>query len=267
LIFLPHAEKPIIAEQKMHGLSLRYLVVNGDDFGQSLGINRGIIQAYEQGILTSTSLMVRWPFAEDAAAYARKEPALAVGLHIDLGEWFYDGEKWLPRYQVVDSGNREKVLEEIDRQMSCFESLLGKPPTHLDSHQHVHRNEPVSSIMLEISEELKMPLRHFTPGVTYLGSFYGQDEQGISIKENVGITALRNILNNLPTGLFEMACHPAAITDFDSMYKSERLYELSTLCHSSIREAINEYGVQLINMSRVRELYSDGSLGQYYRVC
>jgi YdjC-like protein len=46
----------------------RYLIVNADDFGQSSGVNRGIIEAHEKGILTSASLMVRWPATEEAAA-------------------------------------------------------------------------------------------------------------------------------------------------------------------------------------------------------
>ena len=39
----------------------RCLIVNADDFGQSTGVNQGIITAYEQGIVTSASLLVRWP--------------------------------------------------------------------------------------------------------------------------------------------------------------------------------------------------------------
>jgi len=39
----------------------RFLIVNADDFGQSPGINRGIIKAHADGIVTSVSLMVRWP--------------------------------------------------------------------------------------------------------------------------------------------------------------------------------------------------------------
>jgi len=46
----------------------RYLIVNADDFGQSQGVNRGVIAAHEHGIVTSASLMVRWPAAIEAAA-------------------------------------------------------------------------------------------------------------------------------------------------------------------------------------------------------
>ena len=46
----------------------RSLIVNADDFGQSRGVNRGVIEAHERGIVTSASLMVRWPAAESADA-------------------------------------------------------------------------------------------------------------------------------------------------------------------------------------------------------
>ena len=62
------------------------LIVTADDFSRSPGLCRGIIAANEGGIVTSASLMVRWPAAVGAAAYARERPDLALGLHFDLGE-------------------------------------------------------------------------------------------------------------------------------------------------------------------------------------
>src|SRR5262249_22921163 len=67
-----------------HMTATRYLIVNADDFGRSAGVNRGIIQAHEQGIVTSASLMVHWPAAREAAEYGRGRPGLSLGLHFDL---------------------------------------------------------------------------------------------------------------------------------------------------------------------------------------
>src|SRR5438034_11679377 len=78
----------------------RYLIVNADDFGQSAGVNRGIIEAHKAGIVTSASLMVCWPAAVQAAAYARKHPALSLGLHFDFGEWIYHQDNWDNVYEV-----------------------------------------------------------------------------------------------------------------------------------------------------------------------
>ena len=58
-------------------------------FGLSEGVNRGIIRAHEQGIVTSASLMVRYPAAAEAARYALQHPRLSVGLHLDMAEWVY----------------------------------------------------------------------------------------------------------------------------------------------------------------------------------
>ena len=54
---------------------MKYLVVNADDLGLSTGVNRDIAEAVEHGIVTSTSLMVRWPASEGGSPPS--EPALS----------------------------------------------------------------------------------------------------------------------------------------------------------------------------------------------
>ena len=66
------------------GRARRRLIVNGDDFGLTAEVNRGIIRAHREGILTSTSLMVTSPAVEQAVLLARETPSLAVGLHLVL---------------------------------------------------------------------------------------------------------------------------------------------------------------------------------------
>src|SRR5262245_1726991 len=102
----------------------RAVIVNADDFGQTAGINRGIVQAHERGIVTSASLMVRWPAAAAAAAYARAHPRLSVGLHIDLGEWIHHDREWIALYERVDRADARAVEAEIRAQLSlCRERL------------------------------------------------------------------------------------------------------------------------------------------------
>src|SRR5215211_263293 len=84
------------------GGGARMLVVNADDLGMSAGVNRGIFEAHERGIVTSASLMVRWPGVREAAAYAKAHPRLGVGLHLDFAEWSIRDEQWVPLYEVVD---------------------------------------------------------------------------------------------------------------------------------------------------------------------
>src|SRR5215208_6955178 len=122
--------------------SERWMIVNADDFGQSAGVNGGIGAAVERGIVTSASLMVRWPAATAAAAYARTRPRMSVGLHVDLGEWRCDGGEWRAIYQRTDLDDVRAVEQELVSQLQQFRVLMGCDPTHLDSHQHVHRRPP-----------------------------------------------------------------------------------------------------------------------------
>ena len=89
-------------------MSAGVLIVNADDFGRSRGVNRGVIRAHEEGIVTSATLMVRWPDAREAADYAR-DRTLSVGLHLDLGEWIYQDGEWRARYDVVTGRSRDEI--------------------------------------------------------------------------------------------------------------------------------------------------------------
>src|SRR6516164_6665001 len=140
---------------------MAYLIVNADDFGLSAGVNAGIVQAHHQGIVTSASLMVRQVAAEAAAELSRELPALGVGLHFDLGEWAYRDGDWYPLSELIDLDDAGAVRDELRRQFDSFQRLLGRAPTHLDSHQHVHLHSPVREIAAEIAAEVDVPLRHY----------------------------------------------------------------------------------------------------------
>ena len=230
------------------GSPSRYLIVNADDFGQSPGINRGVIAAHERGIVTSASLMVRWPSADDAAAYARTRSDLSVGLHVDFGEWAYRDETWVPVYQVVATEDGGAVADEVARQLDRFQALVGKPPTHLDSHQHAHRNEPVRSLLQEVAERLGIPLRECDPQIRYSGAFYGQTGKGEPYPQAITVDALIAVIRALSPGITELGCHPGepdAPDVLDSMYLTERSVELATLCDPRVRQAIEREGVML----------------------
>jgi chitin disaccharide deacetylase len=223
----------------------KYLIVNADDFGQSAGINRGIITAHRDGIVTSASLMVRWPAAAEAAVYARKHPSLSVGLHIDLGEQILRAGEWVPLYSVVPVQDERAVRDEISRQLGLFDRLVGHAPTHLDSHQHVHLREPARALLVEIAQRLGVPLRNCSREVSYCGSFYGQADDGTTLRDVISVDGLIRILETLPPGCTELACHPAAQCDLQTLYSQERLEELKVLCDPRLRTAIATMGFVL----------------------
>src|SRR5205823_13245329 len=108
---------------------MKYLIVNGDDFGASSGVNRGIREAHLHGSLTSASWLGDAPGADEAARMAAGLPELSVGLHADLGDELDKA-----------SADSQGVRESLQRQFRRFESLVGRPPTHIDSHHNVHRH-------------------------------------------------------------------------------------------------------------------------------
>src|SRR5579859_5990526 len=111
----------------------KFLIVNADDFGMSSGVNRGIIQAHENGIVTSASLMVRCQGAAAAAEYAGQHNSLSIGLHLDLGEWVWRDESWMPLYELVPLDDVVAIQEEVSRQLTTFHELIGREPSHIDS--------------------------------------------------------------------------------------------------------------------------------------
>jgi predicted glycoside hydrolase/deacetylase ChbG (UPF0249 family) len=230
---------------------VKRLIVNADDFGLSEGVNAGIIEAHERGIVTSTSLMTRWPAANAAAAYAKTHLRLDVGLHLDLGEWTYRDGEWQPLYEVVALDDAAAVAAEINRQFDDFHQLLGRTPTHIDSHQHTHRDEPARSVVIAIAKDLRIPLRHITPSIRYWGQFYGQSDDGESYPELIGVDALLALIADLPPGITELGCHPARGRDISAMYVTERELELQTLCNARVREAIVASGIQLSRFTDV----------------
>lgn|SRR5688572_22039818 len=225
----------------------RAAIVNADDFGQSAGINRGIVEAHERGIVTSASLMVRWPAASAAAAYARAHQRLSVGLHVDLGESIYRDGEWIALYERVNRLDARAVEAEIRVQLSLCRKLLGRDPTHLDSHQHVHLEEPVRSILGELAEELGVPLRLRSSHLRHDGRFYGQTSTGGPFMQGISSAHLVEILRGLPEGVTEVACHPGLSDDLVTMYREERRLELQALCDPAVLRAVGEEGIELIS--------------------
>ena len=228
-------------------LAQRYLIVNADDFGLSPGVNRGIIKAHEQGIVTSASLMVRMPAAAEAAAYAREHSNLSVGLHFDLGEWTYRNGDWECVYEVAPVDDPSAVARQADDQLAAFQRLLGRNPSHIDSHQHVHREEPVRSTLVELARQVGVPLRHFSSSVQYCGKFYGQDSQGSPLPDAISVHSLLEMLAALPSGSSELGCHPGEGDDFHSTYAGERAQEVRTLCDPRIQPALASQKIQLFS--------------------
>ena len=153
---------------------MKRLVVNADDFGLTESVNRGIIAAHRDGILTSTSLLANGLAAGQAIASSQQFPELSVGVHLNISE----GKPVSPAGQVSTLVNergelhlkplpmwirivrRQVNLEDI--RTECRAQILkvmnaGITPTHLDGHLHVHVLPQVSRIVIGLAHEFRIP--------------------------------------------------------------------------------------------------------------
>lgn len=161
---------------------MKQLILNADDFGLTPGVNRGIIRAHREGILTSTTLMATAPAFEDAVALAHANPQLGVGCHLVLV-----GGKAVTPYAEIPSlaapdGKLPASLAVFAANVSCgkiraeeigreLRAQIGKirragiDPTHLDTHKHTHAHPVVMEELARAARELgirrvRKPVEH-----------------------------------------------------------------------------------------------------------
>jgi predicted glycoside hydrolase/deacetylase ChbG (UPF0249 family) len=218
----------------------RQCIVNVDDFGISLGVNRGILEAHHAGVVTSASLMVDGEAVDDAVAAAHANRNLSVGLHVCLTE--EDGTA------LIDLEDEAACQAEVARQLRRFDELMGRPPTHLDSHHHVHRRAAARPVFVAAAERLGVPLRG-AGSVAWVGDFYGAwDDE--SHPEQISLASLDRILMSLAPGVTEVSTHVGRIDPtFRSGYREEREIELATILDPRLAGIIEEQCIELIGFA------------------
>lgn len=238
---------------------MKRIIVTADDFGLTPGVVAGIIDAHENGIVNATSLMVNAPAAERAFDWARHNDSLAVGLHFVLtfGKPVGPVE---PLGELVDENGRfhrleagahsratpDQVRAELRAQLDLFEAKVGRRPTHIDGHHHVHAIDGVLAAVLGEAGPNEIPVRapnemtrqrllrsNVASTGFFVDAFYGEG--------NVGEDHLLAILETLPEGTSELMCHPAtedALLGSLSGYVQPRFKELETLTSPRVKEAV-----------------------------
>jgi len=154
---------------------LRNLVVNADDLGLTVGVNNGIFDAHDRGILTSASVFANAPATTDALRRIRSHPSLGVGVHLTL----VDGTPTLSPSSVsslVDDHGRFRAswkpfiiaclrgrvaLDEVERELTAQIDRIaseGIRLTHLDAHKHVHAFPPLFAIVVRLAARFHIPV-------------------------------------------------------------------------------------------------------------
>lgn len=148
----------------------RKLIITADDFGLHPAVNEAVERACRDGVLTTASLMVAAPAADDAVVRARSLPDLHVGLHLVLA----DGHAQLPPERIpmlVDAEGRfddnmaragvrfffsgrgrRQLAAEIEAQFAAF-ARTGLSLDHVNAHKHFHLHPTVLNMIIEIGRD------------------------------------------------------------------------------------------------------------------
>ena len=217
---------------------MKWLIVTGDDFGASPGINSGIIQAHRNGILTSASLLVNRRASAEAAVLGRAYRTLSLGLHLEL-----------ELARVPHNGGGQ-----FERQLARFQELAGALPTHLDSHHDTHHDPRILPHLLAWAGSAGVAVRGHA-SIRQLRKFYGRWNRKSHL-EQIRVEGLLRLLDTeLTEGITELTCHPGYVDEaLRSSYSAEREVELQTLCDGRVRQAIVERDISLIGFRELPSL-------------
>ncbi len=247
---------------------MKRLIVNADDYGRTPGVNEGTLEAYVMGIVTSATVMVLEPSAEEGIRLARAvAPDLALGLHFVVtgGGACASPAGSVPRLapggcfvrtveELPDRIPEEEIRRELEAQIALFERLAGRPPTHLDSHHHSALQTSIQPVFAAVALERGLPVRAANSRARqqFLQAGLHIPDHFIESFHGSGATAenLKFVLAHLREGVSELMCHPGHPDEAllaGSSYAREREQEVAVLCDPAIREILSADGIELIS--------------------
>ena len=161
------------------------LILNADDFGLSPSINKGIVECFEKGLISSATMMMNTPYTEEAIELAKKHNLKNIGIHLNLTY----GKSVLPKSEVpslVDEngtfhyvcmlGYYTQYLDAKKELKAQIEKFLasGLTPTHLDHHHYFNEIPNILKAYLELAQEYNLPVR-------------GMDENARTLAREMGL--------------------------------------------------------------------------------
>src|SRR6202142_1008241 len=146
------------------------VIVNADDFGMSGRVNKAVIACFEDGLVSSTTIMANMSGFEEATSLAHQYKLTGnVGIHLNLteGKPLTDPIRKMAKFCNPDgnfsfscsnwpffSPNEKSALaSEIRAQVELCRTC-GLPLTHADSHHHIHTIIPIFSVMGPLLKQL-----------------------------------------------------------------------------------------------------------------
>lgn len=244
------------------------LIVNADDFGYSTGVNLGIIEAYQTGIVTSTTMMVNMHALDHAVSLAQRNPGLGVGIHLALTcgspvrddvPSLVDGQgRFRMQCDIFQHADAQEIERELESQIERFYAI-GLTPTHLDSHHHVHSHPLVLPIVLRLAERYQLPIRRLS-NEPNMADLYGRIKTTAQFYwdfygDQVSYETMVNLIQlGIDKETVEIMCHPAYVDApllEGSSYALPRVKELAILTDDRIKQVIKQSNIALSNFRAV----------------
>ena len=272
---------------------MKQLIVNADDFGFTRDVNRGIVEAHRNGILTATTLMANGAEFDDAADCSRENPGLDIGAHLVL----IGGNSLAPPFRDLPSTVTDLLVAVSRKKISPYEEFrpqiekilsAGISISHLDTHKHTHLFPPVLDAVARLAEEFGIPWvrRPFDlplsgAGVPLMVRLTNQSLRavragfhrklarhgcrttdhfaGFQITGRLRSKELIAVLRSLPEGSTEFMCHPGFCTDelrgAATRLKESRAAELDALVDPAVRETLAELDIRLTDYRRLASFH------------
>jgi predicted glycoside hydrolase/deacetylase ChbG (UPF0249 family) len=232
------------------------LIINADDLGYDPAVTRGILRAMREGVVSSATFMVNTPYSEEAA---RESKGLSIGLHLNLArgapvwpgfpaEFLENGAFSEARASTLPP---EAVEAEAFAQLERLAKLLGRTPTHVDVHKHLHLHPNVLAGLARAARGAGLPVRSLhepmrrdlrAQGVTTNDHFIGD----AGTEAYWTLERFEAEVSSLPTsGVTELMCHPGYTPEaVKSGYAAQREVELATFLDPRAREALKRARVK-----------------------
>ena len=245
----------------------RRLIVNADDFGLTPGVSAGILGAARHGVVTSTTLLATTDVAQGWLARLR-DSALGVGLHVNFtlgrpltkGASLVDGSGSFVRdaRRAAARASLKDVEREVEAQIERFRRLLGRMPTHLDTHHHVGLLSPMREVVFAAAGRLGVAVRSQNPearararsaGLRTPDHFFGESGPDAYWSLSRALGHLRA----LPSGVSEFMSHPGWCDPAlaYSRYGRQRETELVSLGSPAARAAAHALGITLCHFGQL----------------
>jgi predicted glycoside hydrolase/deacetylase ChbG (UPF0249 family) len=248
----------------------RTLIVNADDFGLTPGVSRGILDAGARGIVTSTTVLVNRAI-DPALLDELGASGLGVGLHLNLTlggpvtdarrvASLVDAEGRFVRDAREQAGraDADEARIELGYQIDTFRAMFRRFPTHLDTHHHVGRHEPILTLVLEFARALKVPVRSQDAEVRTAARrlklktpdhFMGESGPDPYWSADRVLEHLRA----LPAGVSEFMTHPGYFGPelAYSRYGQQREVEVAGLTDPRARETVASLEIRLAHFGQL----------------